>query len=133
MSQLAPDLPARARPRLLPAMLLLPVLLLPALGAARTPSPAECREAGDFIGNAALARDRGISEAQFLRKIREDVELIKAFPPQLRWFVQDEEDAQFLMEAALDVFQKPRSPDEHRQVFIVSCLSKAGGKPRLDL
>jgi len=90
----------------------LPPLLLAFLAATSTagvPSAKECVEAGDFIGNAALARDGGITEEQFLARIHEDLEVIKAFPPQLRWFVQDDDDARFLVEAASAVFREPKA------------------------
>jgi hypothetical protein len=49
---------------------------------------AECAEGGEFIRNAALARDAGTSREFFIGRLEEDLILIQAFPPQLRWFVQ---------------------------------------------
>lgn len=90
-------------------------------------------EAGDFIGNAALARDAGITEEQFLARIHEDLEVIKAFPPQLRWFVQDDDDARFLVDAAAAVFREPKDAAGHRDDMIRTCMarsrSKAGTTP----
>ena len=57
---------------------------------------AECAEGGEFIRNAALARDAGASREFFIGKLAEDLILIQAFPPQLRWFVQDAADEEFL-------------------------------------
>lgn len=108
--------------------LLLALTLLPALCFARQPSAGECMEGGDFIRNAALARDGGMSEADFLARIRDDIEVIQAFPPHLRWFVQTEDDAEFLLTAATDVFQKPKAANEHRSDFLEACLRKTGGK-----
>jgi hypothetical protein len=107
----------------------LPVLLafLAATSTAGVPSAKDCVEAGDFIGNAALARDRGITEEQFLARIHEDLEVIKAFPPQLRWFVQDDEDAQFLIEAATAVFREPKAAADHRADIIGACMARSRG------
>ena len=55
-------------------------------------SEQECSEGGDFIRNAALSRDDGMSGTSFLGKFSDDLVLIKAFPPDLRWFVQDQAD-----------------------------------------
>ncbi|OWW22649.1 hypothetical protein [Noviherbaspirillum denitrificans] len=112
---------------------LLALVLLPALSLARIPDANECVEAGDFIKNAAHARDSGMAEADFISRIRDDIEIIRAFPPHLRWFVQDEEDAEFLIAAATDVFRKPRLAAEHQRDFVKSCLVKAGNKPKYSL
>jgi hypothetical protein len=99
--------------------------LLPACCAAHEFSIQECVEGSDFIKNTALARDRGVSEAAFMDKMRDDIEIIKGFPPQLRWFVQDDEDASFLIDAATTVFQDPKTARLHQTEFFVSCLGKA--------
>jgi hypothetical protein len=82
----------------------------------------ECREGGEFIRNAALARDAGVTRDFFIGKLEEDLMLIRAFPPQLRWFVQDEADEQFLSERAEQVFDAPRQPEEHETAFVRDCL-----------
>ena len=107
----------------------LALLLFPALCLARIPDASECVQAGDFIKNAALARDGGMPEADFISRIRDDIEIIQSFPPHMRWFVQDEEDAEFLIAAATDVFQKPRMAIEHQRDFVKACLVKASEKP----
>ena len=112
---------------------LLALVLLPSLCLARAPDASECAEAGDFIKNAALARDSGMAEADFLSRIHDDIEVIQSFPPQMRWFVQDEEDAAFLIAAATDVFQKPREAAEHQRDFVKACMVKAKSKPRYSL
>jgi len=112
---------------------LLALVLVPALTAARVPDAKECVEAGDFIKNAALARDNGMAEADFLSRVRDDIEIIQAFPPHMRWFVQDEEDAEFLLAAAADVFRKPRRAAEHQRDFVRACLVKAGSKRKHSL
>jgi hypothetical protein len=113
--------------------LALALFLLPAAAGAHPLSAAECREGGDFIQNAALARDAGMREEQFMNRVQEDLELIKSFPPHLRWFVQDEDDAEFLIAAAADVFQKPKAAAAHRTAFVAACLGKDGrlGSERL--
>lgn len=111
----------------------LALVLLPGLCLARIPDASECVEAGDFIKNAALARDSGMAEADFLSRIRDDIEVIQAFPPHMRWFVQDEEDAAFLIAAATDVFQRPRNAAEHQRDFVKACMVKAKNKPKYSL
>jgi hypothetical protein len=103
---------------------LLALLAIPAVCIASMPSPAECAEAGDFIRNAALARDGGISEERFIGQIRDDVLVIQGFPPQLRWFVQDDDDAEFLIAAATDVFRHPREARMHQGDFVTACLGR---------
>lgn len=121
-------------PRVPPASAAILVLvLLPALCLARAPSANECVEAGDFIKNAALARDGGMAEADFISRIRDDIEIIQSFPPHMRWFVQDEEDAEFLIAAATDVFRKPRLAAEHQRDFVKACLIKSGSKAKYTL
>ena len=112
---------------------LLALVLLPGLCLARAPDPSECAEAGDFIKNAALARDSGMAEADFISRIRDDIEIIQSFPPHMRWFVQDDEDAAFLIAAATDVFQKPRHAIEHQRDFVKACMIKAKSKPKYSL
>ena len=105
-------------------IVLLALSLLPTICFARELSVTECSEAGDFIKNAALARDGGMSETTFLNKIRDDIDVIQSFPPHLRWFVQDDEDAKFLLTAATEVFQHPNSARKHQSDFFRTCLGK---------
>ena len=84
----------------------------------------ECLEGGDFIANAAHARDNGMTKAEFLNRLLDDVRLIQAFPPQLRWFVVDPEDAEFLHEEAKKVFDTPRRPEAHRSQFLSRCFDQ---------
>ena len=118
----------RLAARLRKAGLLLLLLLAIPTAMARQRSAGECVEAGEFIRNAALARDVGISEADFIGRVRDDIELIQAFPPHMRWFVQNEDDAAFLLSAATDVFQKPKQAGEHRNDFLLACLRTGVGK-----
>ena len=91
--------------------------------AAAHPLPlAECAEGGEFIRNAALARDAGASREFFIGKFEEDLILIQAFPPQLRWFVQDAVDEEFLSRRVERVFDKPMKPEQHEAAFISDCI-----------
>jgi hypothetical protein len=107
------------------SMILIGLVLIPEVCAARSPSMDECREAGDFIRNAAMARDGGMSEEAFLNRLKEDIEMIQAFPPSLRWFVQDDDDAQLLLSFAEKVFQQPDLPAAHQSDFLRACIGKA--------
>ena len=83
----------------------------------------ECREAGEFIRNAALSRDNGISRDFFMSKLANDLVAIKAFPTQLRWFVYNEHDEQLLTDAAARVFDAPQSPRRHEIEFVDECMN----------
>lgn len=89
---------------------------------ARNISLSECSEGGEFIRNAALARENGVTREFFLGKLEEDLMVIRAFPPELRWFVQDDSDAAFLSERVAKVFDEPKKPQEHEAAFIRDCL-----------
>ena len=106
-------------------ILLLALVLLPALCAAHQLSKTECTEGGDFIKNAALARDGGMNEARFIGQIRDDIEVIKGLPRELRWFVQDDEDADFLLAAAVNVFREPKDALAHQSEFLAVCAQKS--------
>jgi hypothetical protein len=86
---------------------------------------AECDEGGEFIRNAALARDAGVTREFFVGRLVEDLSLIRAFPPQLRWFVQDAEDEKLLTEAVFDVFDAPVKAEQHEAAFIRACMHAA--------
>lgn len=81
-------------------------------------------DAGRQHANAALARENGISRATFLGRLEEDLELIQAYPPQLRWFAKDRDDEAFLYENAREVFDQPLTPDQHRARFLAACLDR---------
>jgi hypothetical protein len=125
----------RSRPvlRWKKSLALIALLLIPAVCMAHQPSRQECAEGGDFIKNAALARDHGMQEASFISRIQDDIEVIKSFPPPLRWFVQDDEAAEFLIAAATEVFRKPKEASKHQADFVKACLRKVGKQPALQL
>jgi hypothetical protein len=84
----------------------------------------ECFEGGDFIAHAAQARDNGITKAAFLDRLVTDIRLIQAYPPELRWFVADPEDGEFLHAESARVFDEPRTPEAHRAQFLAHCFDR---------
>jgi len=91
-------------------------------------SEQECTEGSDFIRNAALSRDGGMSASTFLGKMRDDLALIKSFPAELRWFVQDQQDEDFLIAKAIEVFEKPEDPQIHQRRFFAECVARASSR-----
>ena len=85
----------------------------------------ECNEGGEFIRNAALARDNGMTREFFVDKLNEDLILIQSFPPQLRWFVQDSGDEKLLSDAVFKVFDEPMTAEQHESSFIGACILTA--------
>ena len=102
------------------------LLTLPFGVAAQPHSEGECREGGDFIRNAALARDGGATRAFFVGRLEEDLVLIRAYPPALRWFVHDPEDEQFLRAEVATVFDAPQPSEQQRSAFLERCAQRAG-------
>lgn len=84
----------------------------------------ECLEGSDFIKNAALSRDYGISREAFLGRMESDLLAIQAFPPELRWFVQDQDDETLLVGFAQLVFDAPKAPESHQSDFLSACLDR---------
>jgi len=85
----------------------------------------DCFEGSDFIANAAAARENGMTREAFLNRMDEDFQLIRAFPPALRWFAHDEDDARFLLQSAREVFDAPDVPEGHRAHFLAACLARS--------
>jgi hypothetical protein len=101
-------------------------LTLPAAAAAQQPhSSGECREGGDFIRNAALSRDKGATREFFVNRLEEDLQTIRAFPAQLRWFVHNPDDERFLRAEVEAVFDAPQSGEQHREEFLLRCVARA--------
>jgi len=92
--------------------------------AGSVPTLAECLEGADFIANAAIARENGISRAAFLERLEDDLQLIHAFPAELRWFAKDDEDERFLHAEAATVFDAPATPEDHRRTFLRACFAR---------
>jgi len=88
-------------------------------------SQGECREGGDFIRNAALARDAGVTREFFVNRLEEDFLVIRAFPPALRWFAHDASDEAFLRAAVQEVFDAPAGSEDHRLAFLERCVRRA--------
>ena len=93
---------------------------------ASVPTVADCLEASEFIANAALSRDNGMTRDEFLSRMDQDFEAIKAFPPSLRWFVQDNDDERFLLDSAREVFDHPDRSERHRAHFLHDCFERMG-------
>jgi hypothetical protein len=95
----------------------------------------ECREASQFIGNAAQSRDNGASKEFFVGRLDDDLFLLESLAPEHRWFAHSADEARFLRDAVLEVFDFPRRPAEHAADFLADCLRLAGlgpdeGEPR---
>jgi hypothetical protein len=108
------------------AAALLSFTLAAQIAHAGVPTLDECREASEFIANAARARDNGYAREAFLARMEDDFVVIRAFPPALRWFVKDGDDERFLVESAARVFDRPRAPAGHHADFLAECLARIG-------
>jgi hypothetical protein len=93
---------------------------------AETHSARECGEGGDFILNAARARDNGVTREFFINHLEEDFVLIRSFAPASRWFVHDEDDEAYLRAEVEAVFDAPQSGERHRSGFLERCERRAG-------
>jgi hypothetical protein len=102
---------------------------LPLAAAAHQPSYTECVEASDFIGNAARSRDNGMPRSEFIGRLKGDIQAIQAYPAHLRWFVQDSDDAEFLIDEAEAVFETNAHPDSHQAQFFKRCTARMDGRP----
>lgn len=107
------------------ALLIVAALLLANHARAHQVSREECSEGSDFIRNAAVSRDNGMDGMTFMNRAMEDFQTIRAFPPSLRWFVQDERDEDFLLKAISGVFSVPREPAAHQREFLAACFEYA--------
>jgi hypothetical protein len=89
----------------------------------------ECSEGSDFIKNAALARDEGMQERQFVAQFQADVQALQRLPAELRWFVQDKDDEVFLLSAVQEVFRKPKPATVHQAQFALACMRSIDDEP----
>jgi hypothetical protein len=110
--------------RFQPAILAAGLSLAALSAGAHDTSLNECLEGSDFIRNAALSRDNGVSRGEFIDRMHADIELIQAFPKELRWFVQDDSDADLLVGHAQKVFDDPRPPESHQAEFLQACVGR---------
>jgi hypothetical protein len=99
---------------------------LPYVAAAHVLTLDECVEGSDFIMHAAMSRENGMTREAFLERMESDIHMIQAFPPELRWFVQDQDDAELLTSAARMVFDSPREPQSHQSEFLAACTARVG-------
>lgn len=89
---------------------------------AHKPSVQECREAGEFVRNAALARDNGLKREIFMGQLLGDLMAIQSHPPEMRWFAQDSDDEAFLVAVVEKVFDAPAKSTEHESETLRMCL-----------
>jgi hypothetical protein len=94
------------------------------IAAAHPRSDQECREAREFIENAAMSRDNGMDGMTFVSKLLADFMAIRSFPAELRWFVQDQQDEELLLAAVSDVFERPGEPHTHGRSFLERCVGR---------
>jgi hypothetical protein len=104
---------------------LVAALLAWTAAAAQPHSVRECREGGDFIRNAALARDAGATREFFVGRLEDDLAAIRAYPAALRWFVRDDADEAFLRTEVQEVFDTPAASALHRDAFVERCARRA--------
>ena len=102
------------------------IAVVPCSASASAPTMNECLEGADFIANAALARDNGVERDAFVERLENDMTLIHAFPPELRWFVKDVDDERFLHAQVETVFDDPAAPADHRNAFLRACFERSG-------
>jgi len=123
---------ARRRPRRTGSTTMSGLAAAMALALSALPAPAievepgECREASQFIGNAARARDNGYSREKFVARFDEDIMLLSSMRPETRWFVHGDNETRFLRAAILSVYDAPRPPAAHEGSFLAACLEAAG-------
>jgi hypothetical protein len=110
--------------RLLVGLTIAAIAAAAATALASTPSSTECTEGAEFIGNAAQARENGMSRDAFLGQMNADFEMIRAYPSELRWFAHDQADEAFLLGAARDVYDRPEAPELHRAAFFRACMGR---------
>ncbi len=115
----------KAAPGALMVALALSLSLPGSMATAHELSVQECREGADYIRNAALSREHGMSESAFMDIFDNDLAMIQSIPKELRWFVQDDEDADFLRAALNQVFRQPKAPAEHAMDFAHACVVRA--------
>jgi hypothetical protein len=130
----APRKEGRMRAKLWVVAAVMGGLALPAQAHELTMS--ECLEGSDFIKNAALSRDYGMTREDFIGRMQNDLVLIQAFPPELRWFVQDQDDETLLVGFAESVFDSPQAPESHQSDFLAACEQRravhSGGAAQID-
>src|SRR5437879_13676289 len=102
--------------------LIVAALSAPLCASASVPTLSDCFEGSDFIANAALSRDNGMTRDAFINRLTGDFAAIRAFPSELRWFVRDEDDERFLEVAAVEVFGTAVYTANARGSILRACL-----------
>jgi hypothetical protein len=88
------------------------LLLVSLAASAHMRSKLECAQLNAFIQDHAYSRDSGaLTKQKSLDVLASDLALIRAFPTQPRWFVQDESDAKFIAREIARVFDEPLEPE----------------------
>lgn len=100
------------------------LLLATGSALAHKPTVQECREAGEFIRNAALSRDAGMTRSAFMDRLLGDLMAIRSHPAELRWFAQDDDDEAFLVSVVESVFDSPAKSTEHEAEMLHKCLAR---------
>ncbi len=113
-----------ATPGIVLALLMVATAAATSGAAAHALSTQECLEGGDFIAHAAESRDNGMTKTVFIDNLVADIRLIQAFPPGLRWFVVDPDDAEFLHAESSRVFDVPEMAEAHRAQFLSRCFDR---------
>jgi hypothetical protein len=103
------------------------ILMTPVPSHALTATTQDCKEAAEFIANAARSRDNGLTSEAFFARFDGDLQLLQSLPPEVRWFVRDEDDEALLRGAAVEVFTSQRTPDEHAGDFLRRCRNAVEG------
>lgn len=104
------------------ALLFLAMWFMPLRGIAHPFTFEECKEASDFVKNTAIARDNGIPESILIDRISDNIEILRSLPSQLHRYIQDDDDAKLLINAAINVFQHPKSAHAHQVDFFHDCV-----------
>lgn len=87
----------------------------------KRPAKAQCRQAAQFVLQAAMARDAGMSPALFLATLERDLDTLLARPLHQRWFVRSPVEAGLIRFAAVAVFNRPASAAQHGRQFQLIC------------
>jgi hypothetical protein len=88
------------------------LLLASPAASAHIRSKLECAQLNAFIQVHAYSRDSGaLTKQMSLDTLTSDLELVRVFPDQARWFVQDDSDARFIAREVARVFDDPLDPE----------------------
>lgn len=98
------------------------VLALPlATAHAESLTAQDCREGSEFIRNAALSRDNGLSAEAFLDRLEADFVMLRHMPTAARWFAYSDIEEHLLRVASRAVFKQPKDAGTHEFEFLGVC------------